>query len=132
MPLHAADAASEPELPDFLVKNRDLYGILSKGIHELSEDECLSYFDPVKAALELILDQALEKKRGTRRKHPPKRRSEARQAQWFVGRLEETSSTQPLNMGIGARHIWTRRLARQHGWSPCFRDRRNRVPAHGN
>lgn len=50
-------------LPIFLVENRKLYGILSKGIHELSEDECLEYFPTVKLAVELILDEKLEIKR---------------------------------------------------------------------
>lgn len=50
-------------LPTFLVENRKLYGILSKGIHELSEDECLEYFPTVKLAVELILDEKLEVKR---------------------------------------------------------------------
>lgn len=49
-------------LPSFLVENRKLYGILSKGVHELSEQECLSYFDAVKVAIELILDEKLEQK----------------------------------------------------------------------
>lgn len=31
-------------LPDLLLGNKSLYGILSKGIHELSEEECKSYF----------------------------------------------------------------------------------------
>ena len=51
-----------PELPGFLVENRKLYGILSKGIHELSEDECLSYFDVVKTGIEIILNEILRKK----------------------------------------------------------------------
>lgn len=51
------------ELPDFLVENKSLYGILSKGIHELSEDECKSYFPTVKLGIELILDEKLEAKK---------------------------------------------------------------------
>lgn len=47
-------------LPSFLVENRKLYGILSKGIHELSEEDCLEYFEPVKVAIELILDEKLD------------------------------------------------------------------------
>lgn len=46
-------------LPAFLVKNRAVYGILSKGIHELSEDECKRYFVPLKSAIELILNEHL-------------------------------------------------------------------------
>lgn len=49
------------ELPHFLVENKSMYGILSKGIHELSENECLEAFSIVKIAIELILDEKLEK-----------------------------------------------------------------------
>lgn len=47
-------------LPPFLVENRTLYGILSKGIHSLSEEECLEYFDIVKTGIEFILDEKQE------------------------------------------------------------------------
>jgi len=49
-----------------LVEHRALYGILSKGIHELSEEECLKIFPAVKVGIELILDtkiEALERQR---------------------------------------------------------------------
>lgn len=49
-------------LPSFLVKNRKLYGILSKGIHELTEDECLQYFPIVKTGITLILDEKIREK----------------------------------------------------------------------
>lgn len=48
-------------LPEFLVKNKSLYSILSKGIHELTENECLENFEVVKVGIELILDEKLEK-----------------------------------------------------------------------
>lgn len=47
-------------LPDFLVEKKETYSILSKGIHELSEDECLNIFPVVKVGIELILDEKLE------------------------------------------------------------------------
>ena len=47
-------------LPKFLVENRGLYGILSVGVHTLSEEECLSAFPAVRLAIELILDDLLE------------------------------------------------------------------------
>lgn len=47
-------------LPDFLVQNRSLYGILSIGVHTLSEEECLVAFPAVKLAIELTLDDLLE------------------------------------------------------------------------
>ncbi|QNU62046.1 short-chain dehydrogenase [Vreelandella titanicae] len=48
------------ELPEFLVENKSIYSILSKGIHELSEQECLTAFPAMKVGIELILDEKLE------------------------------------------------------------------------
>lgn len=47
-------------LPEFLVENKNLYSILSVGIHSLSENDCLKYFDTVKIGIELILDEKIE------------------------------------------------------------------------
>jgi hypothetical protein len=47
-------------LPSQLVQMKGLYSILSKGVHELDEHECLAYFDGAKLAIELILDQKIE------------------------------------------------------------------------
>ena len=47
----------ENYLPDVLKDNKPLYGVLSKGIHELSEDDCLKYFSVVREVIELILDE---------------------------------------------------------------------------
>ena len=47
-------------LPEFLIQNRGLYGILSVGVHTLNEAECLSAFPAVRLAIELILDDLLE------------------------------------------------------------------------
>lgn len=44
-------------LPPFLVEQRKLYSILSKGIHALTEEECLEAFPIVRVGIELILDQ---------------------------------------------------------------------------
>lgn len=49
-------------LPDLLVKNKNLYGIVSKGIHELSEEECLKMFPCIKTGIELILNDILAEK----------------------------------------------------------------------
>ncbi len=48
-------------LPNFLVQNRGLYGVLSVGVHTLSEQECLAAFPAVRVAIEFILDDLLEK-----------------------------------------------------------------------
>ena len=47
-------------LPSQLIEIKSIYGILSKGVHELSEEECLKYFSPIKLSIELILDQKIE------------------------------------------------------------------------
>ena len=45
----------EGYLPDILIQNTTIYGILSKGIHELSEEDCLNYFPVVKECIFQIL-----------------------------------------------------------------------------
>lgn len=52
--------ALRTSLPPALVTNKSTYGILSKGIHELTEDQCKLYFPVVRAAIVLMLQQALE------------------------------------------------------------------------
>lgn len=49
-------------LPKSLVKNTIFYGIVSKGIHELSEDDCLKYF-PVMQSFILMIFRQWEKMR---------------------------------------------------------------------
>lgn len=49
-------------LPPFLVENRGMYSIMSKGIHELSEQECLQHFHAVQMGIEMILDQKIAAK----------------------------------------------------------------------
>ncbi|MBL8599762.1 MAG: hypothetical protein JNL14_18665 [Devosia sp.] len=47
-------------LPETVVKFKDAYGILSKGIHELTEGECKRHFPVVKAAIIAMLEQRYE------------------------------------------------------------------------
>lgn len=47
-------------LPPQLVEMKSIYSILSNGVHELSEEDCLRYFAPLKLSIELILDQKIE------------------------------------------------------------------------
>ena len=47
-------------LPSQLVEMKSVYGILSKGVHELSEKECLAYFPALKLSIILILDQKVK------------------------------------------------------------------------
>lgn len=46
-------------LPEFLVENRSMYKILSQGLHELTESECLAAFPIIKMGIELVLDEKL-------------------------------------------------------------------------
>lgn len=45
------------KLPLLMVEYRKVYSIISKGIHELSEQECLEYFNVVLDAITLILEE---------------------------------------------------------------------------
>ncbi len=44
-------------LPEVIMENKNLYGVLSAGIHTLSEEDCLNYFSIVREVIELILDE---------------------------------------------------------------------------
>ncbi|KTD88158.1 hypothetical protein [Paenibacillus etheri] len=48
-------------VPAFLLENRFIYSILSKGIHELSEEECKEAFPAVRIGIEFILDEKINK-----------------------------------------------------------------------
>ena len=47
-------------LPNQLLEMKNVYKVLSKGVHELSEQECLKYFPALKLSIELILEQKIE------------------------------------------------------------------------
>lgn len=49
-------------LPPFLVENKNIYAVLSKGIHELTEEECLGYFNVLKMSIITILREDRRKK----------------------------------------------------------------------
>jgi hypothetical protein len=49
-------------LPGFLVEKKSLYSILSKGLHELSENECLQCFSITQHGIELILEERIATK----------------------------------------------------------------------
>ena len=51
---------AKDNLPEFLVNNTKLYSVLSKGIHELEEEECKQYFPLLRSSIEIILDQEIE------------------------------------------------------------------------
>lgn len=44
-------------LPDTIVQNKTFYSIVSKGIHELSEEDCIAYFPVMREGIMLILRQ---------------------------------------------------------------------------
>ena len=64
----------EDYLPPFLVENKSIYSILSKGIHELDENTCLKYFEFMKVGIEIILDQKLEKKKQKEKEEEAKKK----------------------------------------------------------
>ena len=71
-------------LPITLVEIKQIYGILSKGIHELSEKECLAYFDAMRTGIEIILDDKLEQ-----RKRAEKRAKAIAQVSTINGELKK-------------------------------------------
>ena len=44
-------------LPSFLVKNSKIYSILSVGLHELTEEECLAFFSVLRQSTVVILEE---------------------------------------------------------------------------
>jgi hypothetical protein len=50
-------------LPPFLVENSRIYSILSLGLHELDEKQCLRFFPVLKASIICILDEDKKRKR---------------------------------------------------------------------
>jgi len=38
-----------------------MYGILNKGVHDLTEEECLEYFPVLRNGIELILDDEIQR-----------------------------------------------------------------------
>lgn len=67
----------EGYLPPFIVQRSAIYGILSKGIHELSEEECLAYFDTMRASIEMILDQRVEQREKKKKEEEVQKRIDA-------------------------------------------------------
>jgi len=45
------------DLPETIADNPVIYKIISKGIHEMSEEECKAYFPVLKDCIYLIIEQ---------------------------------------------------------------------------
>lgn len=50
----------EDNLSEFMYKNKNIYGLLSKGIHELSEEECIKNFRVLYDSIILILEEKIK------------------------------------------------------------------------
>jgi hypothetical protein len=55
-------------LPEFLVENAAIYSILSEGIHDLTEEQCLSAFDVMKQSIMFILQDDKQKQEELKRR----------------------------------------------------------------
>lgn len=55
-------------LPEYMVENRKAYGILSKGIHELSEEDCKAGYDILYNLIVMILEDQEERRKKELRK----------------------------------------------------------------
>lgn len=71
-------------LPPTLVGNANIYSVLSKGIHELTEEECLGIFPLMKTFTELILDEKI-----AARQREEKTKLAATQLGEVVGKLKK-------------------------------------------
>jgi hypothetical protein len=76
-------AALKGVLPEFVAKNQKFYGIVSKGIHELSEHDCIEAFPIVEAAVLLMLDEVSA---------AAKRQARLKEAEVKLGQLQEKLS----------------------------------------
>jgi len=88
-------------LPQFLVDRPQLYGVLSKGVHELSEGRCLAAFPPVRSAIELIVRQKLAKKEQAALEARTHKELEALQRELDSSRVEPKANggeQQPTNL----------------------------------
>ncbi len=61
-------------LPKILYDNKEAYSILSKGVHELSEEECINYFSLLEETIEIILDEILTTKNRKEKEEEIKRK----------------------------------------------------------
>jgi len=61
-------------LPEEFSDFSNIYVILSKWVHELSEEDCLKYFEILKISIELILDEMIEMRNKQDRKDMVKNR----------------------------------------------------------
>ncbi|MBU2577534.1 hypothetical protein KKA69_01750, partial [Patescibacteria group bacterium] len=64
-------------LPSQLVSMRGIYSILSKGLHELTEEQCLKYFPALKLSIELILEQKIDMKAKQKKDQEAKKQIES-------------------------------------------------------
>jgi len=46
-------------LPEFIIQHPDLYSVLSLGIHELTEEECMKNFEALKSGILVIAEERL-------------------------------------------------------------------------
>jgi hypothetical protein len=46
-------------LPEFIIEHPELYSILSLGVHELTEDECMSNFEALKSGILVIAEERM-------------------------------------------------------------------------
>jgi hypothetical protein len=54
-------------LPDFMVRNKKIYGILSAGIHSLTEEECAEYYEILETSVHIIVEEDAEKQKKLQR-----------------------------------------------------------------
>ena len=79
-------------LPEYLVENSKVYSVLSKGVHELSEEECAEYFDVMHTSIEIICEEKLAKL-----ERDKKAATGAKALQKVLQRIEAKDVKQPVS-----------------------------------
>jgi len=61
------------ELPPFIVEHPELYGVLSKGVHQLTEQECFRELPVLQQCMRLIAEQRIDKRRRAKNEEETKK-----------------------------------------------------------
>jgi hypothetical protein len=65
--MHERIELLKEHLPEFLVRNKKVYSILSLGVHELDEKVCLEFFPVLRSSIVVILEEDKRKLEELRR-----------------------------------------------------------------
>ena len=111
-------------LPGFLVNNKKLYRILSLGIHELNEADCLGFFSVIRQSTVYILEEDKRKKEelAQRKAVEAGLQSSVLEGQGSIGRASEkliADSLQQILESLSRKRTGARKRSRFLFLLPC-------------